>query len=112
MIDLSALVRHPAMQALGWTLVHFVWQGAALGLAAFLILRVVRPAQASARYLIGVATLGAMLAAPVATFVALRSAQPAALPGVQGAIIITPASTPRGSGVTGWVIADLTASPS
>ena len=68
MSDALRLLDHPLSSALGWTLVHFVWQGAVLGLVAFFLLRVIRPAQASTRYLIGVATLSAMMIAPVVTF--------------------------------------------
>ena len=60
------LVASPFMQTLGWTLVHFLWQGAALGLLAWAALRLVR-ASPSTRYLIGVAALAAMLAAPIVT---------------------------------------------
>lgn len=44
--------------ALAWALVHFLWQGLALGAACWGLLRVVRTPQA--RYAIGVATLAAM----------------------------------------------------
>ena len=70
MTDMLRLVDHPLVATLGWTLTHFVWQGALLGLAAFFLLRVASPAQASTRYVIGVVTLAAMMLAPVATFVA------------------------------------------
>ena len=30
---------HPLVNALGWTLLHFVWQGAVIGLITYLILR-------------------------------------------------------------------------
>jgi beta-lactamase regulating signal transducer with metallopeptidase domain len=75
---MADLVQHPVIQALAWALVHFVWQGAAIGLAAFVAFRVVR-ASASWRYAIGVGALVAALAAPVATFIALidNPAQPA-----------------------------------
>lgn len=55
------------MLSLGWSLLHFLWQGtalAALAAAAMALLR--RP---SSRYLAGVVVLILMLAAPVATFV-------------------------------------------
>ena len=71
MIDLRDVVQQPVMQALAWALLHFLWQGAALGFAAFVLLRVVKPERASTRYAIGVATLAMMLASAVATFVAI-----------------------------------------
>jgi beta-lactamase regulating signal transducer with metallopeptidase domain/protein involved in polysaccharide export with SLBB domain len=52
--------------ALALALVHFLWQGAALALIAAVLKRFVRNS-AQARYAIGVATLCAMVAAPVAT---------------------------------------------
>jgi bla regulator protein blaR1 len=63
---MTAVLQHPDVQALAWALVHFLWQGAALGLAAFLVIRLTR-CGAEARYAIGVATLGLMLAMPVVT---------------------------------------------
>ena len=46
-------------EALAWALVHFLWQGAALALVAFVVMRWLR-LPADARY-VGVATLAAML---------------------------------------------------
>lgn len=67
---MTEFMQEPVVQALAWALVHFVWQGAAIGLAAYVAFRVVRTS-ASARYAIGVGALMAMLAAPAATFVTL-----------------------------------------
>jgi beta-lactamase regulating signal transducer with metallopeptidase domain len=56
-----------AMHALGWALLHFLWQGTALSaLAAGAMALCRRP---SGRYLVGVATLALMLLSPVATAV-------------------------------------------
>lgn len=116
--DLSAValakagfVEQPMLQALAWTLLHFLWQGAALGFTAFVLLRVLRPERASTRYVIGVTTLALMLVAFIATFVAIAR-QP--LPPAELTTIapVSPASTPQGSSVTGWILADLNASPS
>jgi beta-lactamase regulating signal transducer with metallopeptidase domain len=64
---MSALFDHPATLALASTLLQFLWQGAILGLAAFAILRYAR-LSADTRYVVGVITLAAMLAAPAVTF--------------------------------------------
>src|SRR5687768_5376895 len=72
------LMRQPSLVALAWALIHFLWQGALLGAAAFLILRGGRPERASTRYAIGVATLALMLVACAATFVILARQRPAA----------------------------------
>ena len=54
------------MRPLGWALFHFLWQGTALAALAMAALALFR--RASLRYLLAVATLVLMLAAPVATF--------------------------------------------
>ncbi len=62
----------PWAQVLAWTLVHFIWQGATIGLTAFLLLRFVR-LTAAPRYAVGITALAVMLAAPVVTFVVLKA---------------------------------------
>jgi beta-lactamase regulating signal transducer with metallopeptidase domain len=59
------LLSQPAAQAIAWALVHFLWQGALIGVGALGLMRIAR--SANARYVIGVVALGLMLAAPVAT---------------------------------------------
>ena len=60
------MLQQPYVQALARALGHFVWQGAAIGLAMHLVVRIARPG-APARYLIGVASLAAMFVAPIVT---------------------------------------------
>jgi beta-lactamase regulating signal transducer with metallopeptidase domain/uncharacterized protein YnzC (UPF0291/DUF896 family) len=55
-----------AMQATGWALLHFLWQGTALAALAAAAMALCR--RASARYLVGVSALALMLLAPLATF--------------------------------------------
>jgi bla regulator protein blaR1 len=55
-----------AMQALGWALLHFLWQGTALAAVAAAAMALSR--RASTRYLLGVSALVLMLLAPLATF--------------------------------------------
>jgi beta-lactamase regulating signal transducer with metallopeptidase domain len=69
---MTDLTNHPATLALGGALLHFLWQGAAIGLACFAMLRLTRLGP-PARYTIGVVTLAVMLAAPIATFAVLIS---------------------------------------
>jgi TonB family protein len=62
----------PWIQALGWTLLHFIWQGLVIG-AAFAAVRALIPrAHCTARYGAGLAALGALTLWPVATFLAMR----------------------------------------
>ena len=72
------------LQALGWTLLHFVWQGAALAALFALANAVCR--QATARYALAVITLVLMMVAPVITFIELtQQKDPAVRYGAQGA---------------------------
>jgi beta-lactamase regulating signal transducer with metallopeptidase domain len=54
------------MQATGWALLHFLWQGTALAAVAAAAMALCR--RASTRYLLGVGALVLMLLAPLATF--------------------------------------------
>ena len=47
------------------SLLHFLWQGAVIGVAAWTVMKLAR--SASARYYIGVVALGLMAVAPVTT---------------------------------------------
>lgn len=59
------------VEALGWTLVHFVWQGLVVGLV-FAALRALLPrTRCEARYAAGLLSLCALLVWPVVTFVSL-----------------------------------------
>jgi len=54
-------------QVIGWTLIHFVWQGSAIAMVAAVALRLLARRSADARYLAACAALVALLAAPIAT---------------------------------------------
>ena len=60
------LLSPATMQALGWALLHFLWQGTALAAVAAVLISAMR--RSSARYLIGLGTLVLMFLSPVATF--------------------------------------------
>lgn len=64
-----------AMNAWGWALVNFVWQGAAVGLAAALLLALLRGAPARWRYAVSAASLGLCLALPLAQCLDLGGAE-------------------------------------
>jgi hypothetical protein len=63
----------PAVEALGWTLVHFLWQGALVALALALARVALKRRTANIRYLASCAAMLLMLALPVITFVTLSS---------------------------------------
>jgi beta-lactamase regulating signal transducer with metallopeptidase domain len=46
------ILNHPVMESLGWVLLHFLWEGAAVAVVLFLVLTVLRRVSANARYLI------------------------------------------------------------
>src|ERR1700722_14110029 len=69
MTSLISWIPPATIAALGWALIHFLWQGAAIAALAAALMRSCR--QSSIRYLIGLAALGLMLAAPLLTFLLL-----------------------------------------
>ena len=73
----SSILLHPWAQTLAWTLLHFLWQGAVLGLLAWGSLGLLRSASAKARYGLACGFLVLMVAAPVLTFLGLQQPAPA-----------------------------------
>jgi bla regulator protein blaR1 len=75
MREVAGQVSPEMMRALGWTLLHFVWQGAAL--AAFLAAILAFARRADKRYALSVAALALMIIAPAVTFALLWNSAPA-----------------------------------
>jgi hypothetical protein len=55
----------------GWTLLHFLWQGAAIAVMTAALLHVLRNSSPQARYGAACTALALMLAAPIATALTL-----------------------------------------
>ena len=55
------------VEGVGWVLVHFVWQGAAIALALAVLLAIAGDAQARVRYALSCGALALMLVATLAT---------------------------------------------
>jgi HEAT repeat protein/beta-lactamase regulating signal transducer with metallopeptidase domain len=100
-----------AISALGWALVHFVWQGAVLAVLLGVALALVPQTAARTRYGLGVLTLVAMLVVTVATGVRLFNRPPELAPAAamqapavrdraQAASRLSPAPTPAGDRAT------------
>lgn len=70
------------LDAVGWTLVHFVWQGALIGCVAAVALTVLRNARPQQRYLVACAAMLACLLWP-AVELYLRLSQPASTGSVE-----------------------------
>ncbi len=68
------------LQCLGWTLVHFLWQGLAIAVWLGLCLHALRRNPANHRYLAGCAALLLMVASPLLTFNRLVDQLPAPQP--------------------------------
>ena len=62
-------------ERLGWTLLHFVWQGLALSLVAWTLFILTKNRSPNVRYLIGLAVLSLMVACPIFTFTAIGPKQ-------------------------------------
>ena len=100
---ITPFVDQTSIQALAWSLIHFLWQGAVLGLIAFAVLRL-PGLRATTRYVAGVATLTAMLAAPVGTFFYLNQsasqsatvAEPVAGPAIRPSTVNAAEAGPAG----------------
>lgn len=61
----------PMTRALGWTLLHFVWQGALLALLVKVVLHLLKDRSANARYLLCRCGMALMMAVPMATLVVI-----------------------------------------
>jgi uncharacterized protein (TIGR03435 family) len=61
----------PWIEVAGWTLVHFLWQGAGIAALAFVLLSWLRDRSPQTRYAVACAALVTMLAAPLVTAVTL-----------------------------------------
>ena len=72
---MEALSLQPWVERLGWTLVHFLWQGLAMAVLYAAARRAMaRTATPNARYLLACAALAAMMAAPLVTWGLMGSA--------------------------------------
>jgi beta-lactamase regulating signal transducer with metallopeptidase domain len=70
MTHISGWISPHLAHTLAWALIHFLWQGLALAALCSALTAMCRTA--SVRYIIGLATLALMLAAPIVTFFVLQ----------------------------------------
>ncbi len=75
------------LRLLALSLLHFLWQGAALAALAYVLMSFCR--RAAARYAVGVITMAFMIAAPIGTFLMLRSQDQMSSPTIAAATVIT-----------------------
>jgi uncharacterized protein (TIGR03435 family) len=70
---MQMLSSQPWVERLGWTLIHFLWQGLAIAVLYMAARRgVARTSSAHAQYLLACAALAAMMAAPLVTWGLMR----------------------------------------
>src|SRR5690348_3430526 len=65
---LRRVLELPAVQRLGWTLLHSLWEGAAVAAALAIVLAALRRGGPQARYVASCAALLSMAVLPLATF--------------------------------------------
>jgi beta-lactamase regulating signal transducer with metallopeptidase domain len=75
------------LRLLALSLLHFLWQGAALAALAYVLMAFCR--SAAARYAIGVSTLALMMAAPIGTFLVFRSQEKIASPTITAQALVS-----------------------
>ena len=67
MTGIDTIVNEPAVQAIGWALLHFVWQGTLIAGVAAVALRLLRQSAADVRYVVATIALSLMATLPVVT---------------------------------------------
>src|SRR3954447_7215406 len=64
---IEAWLHEPAALVIGWALLHFLWQGAIVGVLAAAALAALRSSAADVRYVVATIALSLMLTLPVVT---------------------------------------------
>src|SRR5229473_4876169 len=100
MSNFASWISPEVLRTLGWTLLHFLWQGA--GLAALFAVACAVCRSAAGRYALAVGTLVLMMMSPVVTFTGLRGqAIPAVRNGAGGAAAWAETSTQNATALPG-----------
>ncbi len=104
--ELSPSALPPLLEALARTLLHFLWQGLALGSALVLTRRLSRRAEASTRYLAACLTMTAMALAPLLTLSLIYVSLTRSAPVDPAAVLVQLATAPRpvADSVMGWLL--------
>jgi len=70
---MNAFVESKLMQVVGWSLIHFVWQGLLVAAVTWLLLNLFARQTSNIRYVVGCLGLSAMLLSPIVTSTWLAS---------------------------------------
>jgi len=92
MIALETIFAQPIVRRLGWALLHFVWQGAAVALLLAAAMRALRRSTANSRYVVACAVMLMMILLPVITM--LRTDAPAPIMSAEKPKAVAPGSPP------------------
>jgi hypothetical protein len=85
MSALQWIGKFPVVDALGWTLVHSLWQGLAIAIVAGIALRAMRGRSAQARYVVAIVAVMLLPACAIATFGLLNRQAAMTAPAPDGA---------------------------
>lgn len=93
MNGIEMLVTKPIFQALGWTLIHFIWEGALVATLYASVSVLLRRSTANVRYATACIAMLLMLIAPAATMLAVSGAQEPSVAGESAAIELAQAAS-------------------
>src|SRR5947207_897272 len=97
MIAFGHLLQSPEIKLLGWSLIHFLWQGAIVAALLAAALPLMRRHTANARYLVACAALLLMAACPVVTWTILSSQSSGPMPAADSVVVARSAGLPTGA---------------
>lgn len=80
---LNTVVSEAMVERVGWVLVHFLWQGLAIGAVMWAAMKALGKASPNVRYLAACAGLLLIVAGPVVTFILLEPERAAPLPAAE-----------------------------
>ncbi len=86
----NPLLNTPLVQSVGWALIHFVWQGTAIGIATAIALRVLAGSRPTVRYGVACFSLALMLTVPVAAVFSDRASGPITVSAPHVASVVMP----------------------
>jgi beta-lactamase regulating signal transducer with metallopeptidase domain/type II secretory pathway component GspD/PulD (secretin) len=92
---LENILSQEIIQKLGWTLLHFVWQAAAVALLLTILLVLLRKSTANLRYIVACAALGLIVLLPIVTMQLVPVSTPQPTAGIESppTPIIVPVQT-------------------
>ena len=80
--------QNPLVETFGWTLMHSLWELAAIAMLAGLLLIIMRRASANSRYWICCAAMALMAATPVVTLVWQIDTSDRSAPALRGGVVL------------------------